>query len=74
MIADIILIIALLYFAIGIGLFHMTLKRLGGKEWYVKYLQEQGSNYPNVSFWCCVILVMLFWPVYLTNNNEEEEK
>lgn len=65
MIADIILITVLLYFAIGVGLFHYELKKIGGKEWYVAYLYERGSEFPNAAFWVAVLLVMLFWPIYL---------
>lgn len=58
------LLFLLLYFLIGLGLFTLGVKGVGGKEEYLKSIKHRHPVYYEAAFKLARILVMLFWPYF----------
>ncbi len=66
MIADIIIVVFLLYLAFGAWLFNEGLKEIGGKEGYLKYLAEEvRTPHPYAAFFIGVLAFLLAWPIFI---------
>ena len=58
------LLLLLLYFLIGLGLFSLGVKGMGGKEEYLKSIKQRHPVYYEAGFELAKTLVMLFWPYF----------
>lgn len=58
------LLLLLLYFLIGLGLFSLGVKGVGGKEEYLKSIKLRHPVYYEAAFELARVLVMVFWPYF----------
>lgn len=58
------LLLLLLYFLIGLGLFSLGVKGVGGKEEYLKSIKRRHPVYYELAFELARVLVMVFWPYF----------
>lgn len=65
---DILIILFLLYLALGCILFNKGVKDLGGKEAYLDLVEEYGSKYPPAAFWLAMVIFIFIWPRYVRIN------
>lgn len=65
MIEHVLIILFLLYLALGCIVFKKGVKDLGGKEAYLDLFEEKGVKYPPAAFWVSFILFIFIWPRYV---------
>lgn len=65
------LILVLLYLLFGLLLWYTALAGFGGKDEYVKYLQEQDKSSEHL-YYLYLIVWTLLWPLFIAIGKDKE--